>query len=111
MPELIRNGGGGLGDPLTRPAEKVALKVHRKLVTRHGYGVAVNGDFTVNEAETADLWNLMRVERAQLEEIPIYDRGGSLEELRGTCLQETGLEAPIPQWETDIYGPHAGWHT
>ncbi|KAJ6044737.1 uncharacterized protein N7446_002931 [Penicillium canescens] len=119
--EWITWGGGGLGDPLTRPAEKVALEVRRKLVTvdgaRHGYGVAVNGDFTVNKAETAALRNQMRIERAQLEEIPIYDRGGSLEELSGTCLQETGLEAPIPQWETDIYGPHAGlayvkdWYT
>jgi 5-oxoprolinase (ATP-hydrolysing) len=119
--EWITWGGGGLGDPLTRPAEKVALEVHRKLVTvdgaRHGYGVSVNGDFTVNEAETAALRNQMRMERAQLEEVPIYDRGGSLEELRGTCLQETGLEAPLPQWETDIYGPHAGlayvkdWYT
>jgi 5-oxoprolinase (ATP-hydrolysing) len=119
--EWITWGGGGLGDPLTRPAAKVALEVHRKLVTvdgaRHGYGVSVHGDFTVNEAETAVLRNQMRIERAQLEEVPIYDRGGSLEELRGTCLQETGLEAPLPQWETDIYGPHAGlayvkdWYT
>ncbi|ODM24511.1 hypothetical protein SI65_02101 [Aspergillus cristatus] len=39
-------GGGGLGDPLTRPAEKVALEVQRNLVTikgaRTGYGVVLN---------------------------------------------------------------------
>ena len=38
-------GGGGLGDPLTRPAESVALEVKRKLVTVDGaksnYGVIV----------------------------------------------------------------------
>lgn len=31
--EWITWGGGGLGDPLTRPAEKVAMEVRRKLVT------------------------------------------------------------------------------
>ena len=39
-------GGGGLGDPFTRPAETVALEVRRKLVTVSGakenYGVIVN---------------------------------------------------------------------
>ncbi|KAJ5309048.1 hypothetical protein N7508_004427 [Penicillium antarcticum] len=119
--EWITWGGGGLGDPLTRPDEKVALEVHRKLVTidgaRRGYGVSVNDNFTVNEAETATIRNQMREERARLEKAPIYDRGGSLEELRGTCLLETGLKAPLPQWDTDIYGPHAGvayvkdWYT
>ena len=38
----------------------------------------------------------------------IYDRGGSLDTLRETCLKETGLEAPLPQWETELYGPHSG---
>ncbi|KAJ5519179.1 hypothetical protein N7453_001601 [Penicillium expansum] len=110
--EWVTWGGGGLGDPLTRPAEKVALEVHRKLVTVEGarvaYGTVVNDDFTVNEDETEALRTQLRMERSQLTESSIYDRGGTLEQLRETCLQETGLEAPLPQWETEIYGPHAG---
>ncbi|KAJ5202182.1 hypothetical protein N7449_004261 [Penicillium cf. viridicatum] len=110
--EWVTWGGGGLSDPLTRPAEKVALEVHRKLVTFEGariaYGTVVNDDFTVNEAETETLRTQMRMERSQLSESSIYDRGGSLGQLRETCLQETGLDAPLPQWETEIYGPHAG---
>ena len=110
--EWVTWGGGGLGDPLTRPAEKVALEVHRKLVTvdgaRTAYGTVVNDDFSVNVAETEALRTQMRIERSQLSESSIYDRGGSIEELRETCLQETGLDAPLPQWETDIYGPHSG---
>ncbi|KAJ5473366.1 hypothetical protein N7475_002932 [Penicillium sp. IBT 31633x] len=110
--EWVTWGGGGLGNPLTRPADKVALEVHRKLVTiegaRDGYGVVVNSDFTVNEPETESLRNQMRMERGHLNEPPIYDRGGSIERLRDTCLQDTGLQPPRPQWEMDLYGPHAG---
>ncbi|KAJ5415081.1 hypothetical protein N7465_003776 [Penicillium sp. CMV-2018d] len=99
--EWLTWGGGGLGDPLTRPAEKIALEVHRKLVTVQGarvaYGTVVNDDFTVNEAETEALRTQMRMERSQINESSIYDRGGSLEQLREICLQETGLDAPLPQ--------------
>lgn len=110
--EWVTWGGGGLGDPLTRPAEKVALEVHRKLVTvdgaRDGYGVVVNDDFTVNKIETEQLRSRMRSRRADLGDLPTYDRGGSLDELRASCLDETGLAAPLPQWEADLYGPHVG---
>ncbi|CAG8268883.1 unnamed protein product [Penicillium nalgiovense] len=110
--EWVTWGGGGLGDPLTRPAEKVALEVHRKLVTVEGariaYGTVVNDDFTVDEAETEALRAQMRMHRSQFSQSSIYDRGGSLEQLREACLRETGLDAPLPQWETEIYGPHAG---
>lgn len=111
--EWVTWGGGGLGDPLTRPAEKVALEVRRKLVTvegaRNGYGVVVRAeDSSVNEAETDALRTQMRLERAQLGEAPVYDRGGSIEELSRTAVQETGLQAPSPQWEEELYGPHAG---
>jgi 5-oxoprolinase (ATP-hydrolysing) len=113
--EWVTWGGGGLGDPLTRPAEKVALEVHRKLVTsdgaRTGYGVVVNSDFTVDCAATEQLRARMQRERAQLGDLgdlSIYDRGGSIEELRETCLEETGLAPPSPQWDVELYGPHAG---
>lgn len=110
--EWVTWGGGGLGDPLTRPAEKVALEARRKLVTvegaRRGYGVVVSPEgFAVNEAETDELRTQMRLERAQLgEEAPVYDRGGSIEELSRTAVEETGLQAPLPQWEMELYGPH-----
>ncbi|OQD75118.1 hypothetical protein PENDEC_c008G01336 [Penicillium decumbens] len=110
--EWVTWGGGGLGDPLTRPTDKVALEVHRKLVTingaRVGYGVVVNDDFTVNQTETEKLRTQMHLERTSLKELPVYDRGGSIETLRETCLAETGLTAPRPQWEEDLYGPHVG---
>jgi 5-oxoprolinase (ATP-hydrolysing) len=111
--EWITWGGGGLGDPLTRPVDKVALEVHRKLVTiegaRRGYGVIVKDDFTVDQEETAELRAQMKMEQTKL--VPassIYDRGGDIETLRQSCLEETGLEAPVPQWETELYGPHSG---
>lgn len=102
-----------MGDPLTRPAEKVALEARRKLVTiegaRSGYGVVVSPEgFAVNEAETDELRTQMRLERAQLGEAPVYDRGGSIEELSRTAVEETGLQAPSPQWEVELYGPHVG---
>ncbi|KAJ5710657.1 hypothetical protein N7488_004813 [Penicillium malachiteum] len=110
--EWVTWGGGGLGDPLTRPAEKVALEVHRKLVTfdgaRNGYGVVVNDDFTVDSASTEELRAKMHLERASLGEVSIYDRGGNIEGLRKSCLEETGLPPPTPQWETEPYGPHIG---
>ncbi|KAE8143748.1 Hydantoinase/oxoprolinase-domain-containing protein [Aspergillus pseudotamarii] len=109
--EWVTWGGGGLGDPLTRPAEKVALEVRRRLVTidgaRNNYGVVVNpDDCSVCEEETVALRESMKEARNALGQTPEYDRGGSMEELRESCLRETGLPAPSPQWELDPYGPH-----
>lgn len=36
----------------------------------------------------------------------LYNRGGTLAEIAAKCLEETGFEAPVPQWEEDVYGPH-----
>lgn len=107
--EYVTWGGGGLGDPLERPAEMVALEVHRKLVTlegaRNNYGVVVDpGAFTVNQVETSALREQMRTSREA--DISIYNRGASLQQLREKCLEETGLPAPRPQWLEDPYGPH-----
>lgn len=104
-------GGGGLGDPLTRPAEIVALEVRRRLVTIAGakdnYGVVVNPetlevDVSATETLRAD------IEQAEAgKEAPLYDRGGTMEELIASCKEETGFEPPTPQWdEEEIYGPH-----
>ena len=109
--EWVTWGGGGLGDPLTRPAEKVALEVRRRLVTVNGardnYGVVVNAadGFSLDEAGTERLRESMRAARGG-EAGEGYDRGGSIEELREACLRETGLPAPRPQWEVEPYGPH-----
>ncbi|QSZ33452.1 hypothetical protein DSL72_005020 [Monilinia vaccinii-corymbosi] len=111
--EWVTWGGGGLGDPATRPAEKVALEVERKLVTmdgaRENYGVVVNeDDFSVNIEETKKLRTDMR--KLNEGKALIYDRGGTMEELRERCEEETGMKPPRPQWENenDPYGPHTG---
>lgn len=108
--EWITWGGGGMGDPLTRPAEKVALEVHRKLVTVEGakklYGVVVDPDtYEVCESETTALRTELAAQNVDKEK-PLYDRGGTLEELRASCLEETGHAPPEPQWIKDPYGPH-----
>ncbi|KAK5117031.1 hypothetical protein LTR62_006752 [Meristemomyces frigidus] len=103
-------GGGGLGDPLTRPASTVALEVRRKLVTMAGaktkYGVIVNPEtLEVDELATETL--RADVEKAEAgKEAPLYARGGRIEELVARCKEETGFEAPRPQWEEEVYGPH-----
>ncbi|MFC4360485.1 hydantoinase B/oxoprolinase family protein [Halobium salinum] len=60
--ERARNynpGGGGVGDPTTRPVEAVAEDVKQGIVTHEGareeYGVAVREDGSVDEAETERL--------------------------------------------------------
>jgi 5-oxoprolinase (ATP-hydrolysing) len=108
--EWVTWGGGGFGDPLTRPAEKVALEVHQKLVTFEGakknYGVVVDPeDFSVKKDETEKLREGMKTAQ---KEAPKYDRGGDLKTLQETCLDETGLEAPKRPWEFEPYGPHTG---
>jgi N-methylhydantoinase B len=51
--------GGGYGPPHERPPELVARDVRERFVTRESartrYGVALNDDGTVDEAETARL--------------------------------------------------------
>lgn len=123
--EWITWGGGGLGDPLARPASVVAREVHRRLVSVAGaannYGVVVNRDFSVNEGATTELRRVMREKRTIKENSKIhingdreggdavgYDRGGTMCELVKMCKQDTGLEPPQPQWEKDPYGPHTG---
>ncbi|KAI9926960.1 hypothetical protein ASPWEDRAFT_55280 [Aspergillus wentii DTO 134E9] len=112
--EWVTWGGGGLGDPLTRAAEKVALEVRRQLVTvqgaREGYGVVVDPQaLTVRQEETEALRNRLRAVRDSVDSSSIsYDRGGDLRALRDACLEETGLAAPTPLWEMEPYGPHVG---
>jgi N-methylhydantoinase B len=88
-------GGGGWGDPLGRDPERVRTDVARGLVTREGarrYGVVLSENLTIDESATEKL-------RVELEEkrgeIKLFDFGGSIEELRTRCLEETHLEPPV----------------
>lgn len=87
-------GGGGWGDPLKRPAEKVALDVKRGLVTAEGakrYGVVCTDRGVVDEAATKALREKIAAERGPLE---LFNFGGTIEELKARCKAETGFEPP-----------------
>ncbi|WP_439469303.1 hydantoinase B/oxoprolinase family protein [Blastomonas fulva] len=96
---FITWGGGGWGDPLERAPELVAKEIRQGLVTSEGaksYGVIADSDGVLDTAATEALRTTMRNERADL---PLFDYGPSIEELRANCLAETGLPAPIqPRW-------------
>lgn len=87
-------GGGGWGNPLERDPEMVARDVDRGLVSLEGakrYGVVLKEDGSVNESETGALRQKMSDERG---EYSVFNRGGTLEELKAKCKEETGLEPP-----------------
>ena len=93
-------GGGGWGDPLRRPAERVVFDVEAGLVSLHGakrYGVVLqslrDGEVEIDEAATARLRQRIARERGPVQ---LFDRGGSIEEFLARCEQETGLDAPRP---------------
>ena len=95
-------GGGGWGDPLKRPVEKVAFDVDAGLVTPDGarrYGVVIDAEANVDQDATAELRRRMAAER---DGIKLFDMGGTIEELKARCLEETGFEPPaqpeFPRW-------------
>ncbi|KPQ20218.1 MAG: hypothetical protein HLUCCA24_02360 [Rhodobacteraceae bacterium HLUCCA24] len=87
-------GGGGWGDPLQRPAEKVWDDVQRGLVTVDGarrYGVVIHKN-KVDEKETEKLRADMARKRGDTK---LFDRGfESLQELKARAKAETGFEPP-----------------
>ena len=88
-------GGGGWGDPLEREAELVRQDVERRLVTAPGasrYGVVIADNGTVDEGATIALRQEMRSTRGPIE---VFNRGGSIEELKARCLEETHLPPPV----------------
>jgi len=96
-------GGGGWGDPLKRPVEKVVFDVDAGLVSREGarrYGVVLDEGLNVDAAATDALRRRMAAERP--EGVQLFDRGGTIGELKVRCLEETGLEPPaqpeFPRW-------------
>lgn len=87
-------GGGGWGDPYDRDPQLVATDVARKLVSAEGakrYGVVINSDGSVNEAETTALRDKLRAERG---EFPLFNKGPELDVIKANALAETHLPAP-----------------
>jgi len=88
-------GGGGWGDPYERDAELVAQDVERRLVSQEGakrYGVVIADDGSVDTAATEALRAKLIAER---DDKPLFNFGGSVEELRERCEAETNLPAPV----------------
>ncbi|MBL6908148.1 MAG: hydantoinase B/oxoprolinase family protein [Luminiphilus sp.] len=88
-------GGGGWGDPYARDPELVRTDVARGLVTPDGarrYGVVIVDNHSVDAAATASLRATLVAER---DDIPLFNRGGTIEELRSRCEAETHLSAPV----------------
>ena len=96
---FITWGGGGWGDPLERPPELVGKEIRQRLVTSAGakaYGVVADAEGVVDAGATEALRATMR---AAANENVLFDRGGSIDDLRARCLAETGLAPPAqPVW-------------
>ena len=81
---------------MNRGAEIVAADVGKGLVSTEGarrYGVVINRDGRLDELATDRLRAEMK---ADYDSAEIFNFGGTLEELRSRCLEETGLKPPTP---------------
>jgi N-methylhydantoinase B len=100
---FITWGGGGWGDPLERVPELVGKEISQGLVSVEGareYGVVASATGAVDAAETHVLRAKIRAARPALE---LFNYGPSIDDLRRTCVDETGLPAPVqPEWQTAI---------
>jgi N-methylhydantoinase B len=98
---FITWGGGGWGDPLERDPALVGNEIVQGLVTAQGaidYGVSASNEGVVDFAATEGLRAKMRGERGDL---PLFNYGPGIEQLRANCEAETGLPAPVqPVWTT-----------
>ncbi len=101
-------GGGGWGDPFKRPVENVEFDVRAGLVSVEGarrYGVVISEDFIVDGVATEALRVTMAEERG---DTMLFDRGGTIDELKARCLEETGLEPPVTpvfqKWVATVAG-------
>ena len=93
---FITWGGGGWGNPLDREPDIVAKEIRQGLVTAAGarsYGVVADDDGNLDMAATDKLRADMRT--ADID-AALFDRGGTIEDLRARCKDETGLDAPKP---------------
>jgi N-methylhydantoinase B len=55
------------------------------------YGVVIENG-TVNDTETQSLRTTLKEERG---EVSLFDRGGTIEEIKAKAKEETGLSAPV----------------
>ncbi len=96
-------GGGGWGDPLARDPELVRMDVKRRLVTREGarrYGVVIAEDGAVDLDATSELRSALSSARGEIE---LFNRGGTIEELKARCEEETHLKPPTaPSFRQDV---------
>ena len=97
-------GGGGWGDPYARDTALVLDDVNRGLVSMEGarrYGVVIaqspGGEYLVDGPATEAL----RAEciAARGKNIPLFNYGGTIEEIKARCLEETHLPPP----ETPVF--------
>ena len=96
---FITWGGGGWGDPLERDPALVAKEVRQGLISSGGalhYGVVCDAQGSIDEAATSALRDKVQGQSSN----ELFDRGGTIEELRERCEAETGLPAPRPpRWD------------
>jgi N-methylhydantoinase B len=88
-------GGGGWGDPYNRDPQLVMDDVNRRLCTSQGalrYGVVIIDNGTVDLDATSALRADLKSKR---EDIPMFNYGGELEDIRARCEAETHLPAPV----------------
>jgi N-methylhydantoinase B len=87
-------GGGGWGDPLKRDPQKVADDFNRGLLTIDGaknYGVVLTSAGVVDVSKTQELRQKIEKERKPIE---LFNRGGTIEEIKARCFEETHLMPP-----------------
>lgn len=97
-------GGGGWGDPYNRDAELVRADVDRGLVTVAGakrYGVIITDDGSVDEAATGALRTSLREQRG---DVGLFDFGGTIEEIKARCKEETHLDPPVSPTFAQVIG-------
>ena len=74
----------------------VRVDVERGLVTAEGakrYGVVIDDNQQVDAAATQALREQLVAERG--DDIPTFNFGGTIEEIKARCLAETHLEPPV----------------
>lgn len=87
-------GGGGWGNPLDRAPDQVVADVERGLVSAEGalaYGVVLNADHALDATRTEALRKKMAAE-GKVD--GLFDRGGSVDELKARCKAETSFDPP-----------------
>ena len=70
--------------------------INKRLVSSHGairYGVVITENECINKIETDSLRKKLISDRGP--DIPMFNFGGTIEEIKSRCLDETKLEPPV----------------